>query len=149
MRGDAVFGDIVHQRGAHLHFDALAAGADDGRVHRAVIVLLRRRDIILETAGHGRPFGMDDADDAVAILDRLHDDAKAENIGELLEGDRIALHLAEHRIGRLFAPLTSASMPRARSSSASSFSIRLMILPFLARKSASRATIIARASGIR
>ncbi len=48
---------------------------------------------------------MDDADDAVAILDAGDDDAEAENVGQLLEGDRFALHLAPHRIGLFLASL--------------------------------------------
>ena len=39
MRGDAVFGDLVHVVSADLQLDALAAGADHGGVDRAVVVL--------------------------------------------------------------------------------------------------------------
>ena len=46
---------------------------------------------------------MHDAERAVALLDRFHDHAVAENIGELLEADRLALHLAPDRIGPLVA----------------------------------------------
>ena len=69
MRGDAVAGDVVHLRRADLEFDPLPAGPDDGGVDRLIVVLLRRRNIILETAWNDGPFGMHDADDAIAILD--------------------------------------------------------------------------------
>ena len=105
MRGDAVAGDVLHRLGAHLKLDALTAGADNGGVDRLIVVLLRRRDVILEAARHDRPFGVDDADDAIAVLDIFNDDAKPENIGQLLEGDRFALHLAPHGIGMLLAAL--------------------------------------------
>src|ERR1019366_2806433 len=103
VRGDAVTGDIVHERRAHLEFGALAARPDDGGVDRLIVGLLRRRNIILETAGNDSPFGMHHADDAIAILDVFNDNAEAENVGQLLESDRFPLHLAPSGI-RLFLP---------------------------------------------
>ena len=44
---------------------------------------------------------MHDAERLVALGQRLHDDAEAEDVGELLEADRLALHLAPDRIGAL------------------------------------------------
>ena len=52
---NAVFGDLLHDDGADLQFDPLAAGSDHGGVERAVIVLLRGRDVILVAAGDHRP----------------------------------------------------------------------------------------------
>ena len=101
VRRDAVFGDLVHLLGADLQFDALLARADHGGVDRAVVVLLGRRDVVLEAARHHRPGGVHDAERAVALRHRLHDDAEAENVGQLLEADRLALHLAPDRIGPL------------------------------------------------
>ena len=109
MRGDAVLGDLVHLLGADLQLDALVAGADHGGVDRAVVVLLRRRDVVLEAAGHDRPGGVDDAERAIAGLDVVDDDAEAEDVGQLLEADRLALHLGPDR-KRLLAP---AIDPRA------------------------------------
>ena len=48
---------------------------------------------------------MHDAERLVAVGQRLDDDAEAENVGELLEADRLALHLAPDRIGALAPPL--------------------------------------------
>jgi hypothetical protein len=101
MRGDAVFGDLVHLAGADLQFDALLRRADDGGVDGPVVVLLRRRDVVLEAAGHGVPLAVDDAERAVAVVDIVDDDAEAEHIGQLLEGQRLRFHLAEDR-PRLF-----------------------------------------------
>ena len=67
VRRDAVFGDLVHFLGADLQFDALLAGADHGGVDRAVVVLLGRRDVVLEAARHHRPGGVHDAERAVAL----------------------------------------------------------------------------------
>ena len=78
VRGDAVFGDLVHLAGADLQLDALLAGPDHGGVDRAVIVLLRRRDVILEPARHDRPGRVHDAERLVALRDGPDDDAEAE-----------------------------------------------------------------------
>ena len=104
VRGDAIFRDLVHRAGADLHFDALAARADHGRVDRAVVIGLGRRNIVLEALRHGRPGGVDDTDRAVAVGKAVDDHTKADNVGQLLEGDRLALHLAVDRIGPLLAP---------------------------------------------
>ena len=105
VRGDAVFGHLVHLVGANLQFDALAARPDDRRVDRAIVVLLRRRNIVLEAPGHARPGRVRDADRGIAVRDRVDDDAKAIDVGQLLEGDRSALHLAPDRIGLLLPAL--------------------------------------------
>ena len=105
MRGDAVFGDVVHLVRADLQFDALLAGADHGGVDRAIVVLLGRRDVILEAARHDRPGRVHDAERLIAIPDRLDDDAEGEEIGQLLEADRLALHLAPDRVRPLLPAL--------------------------------------------
>ena len=46
---------------------------------------------------------MHDAERLVAVGDGLHDHAETEDVGQLLEADRFALHLAPDRIGA-FAP---------------------------------------------
>src|ERR1700684_737442 len=101
VRGDAVFGDLLHGAGADLQLDALLAGSDHRGVDRAVIVLLRRRDLVLEASRHHRPGNMDDAERLVAFGDAAHHDAEAENVRKLFEADRLALHLAPDRIGAL------------------------------------------------
>ena len=88
-------------RGADLQLDALLARPDHGGVDRAVVVLLGRRDVVLEAARHHRPGRVHDAERLVALGQRLHDHAEAEDVGQLLEADRLALHLAPDRIGRL------------------------------------------------
>ncbi len=107
VRGDAVFGNPLHLLGADLQFDALVAGTDHRGVDGAIIVLLRRGDVILEAAGHHRPHGVDDAERAVALLHRLHDHPETENIGQLFESDGLALHLGPDR-KRPLAPADDA-----------------------------------------
>ena len=104
VRRDAELGDLVHVDGADLQLDALLAGTDHRGVDRAIVVLLRRRDVVLEAARHHRPGGVDDAERLVALRHLAHHDAEPEDVGQLLEADRLALHLAPHRIGA-FAPI--------------------------------------------
>src|SRR5262249_21612803 len=103
MDGDAVFGDAMHLLGTDLQFDALASRPDYRRMDRAIVILLRRRNIILEAARHGRPGRVDDAERRVAFAKRIDDHAEAIDVGELLEAHRLPLHLAEDRIGPLLA----------------------------------------------
>ena len=105
MRGDAVFRDLVHFVGANLQLDALAARTDDGGVDRTVVVLLGRRDIVLEAPGHARPGRMRDADRGVAVGDGVDENPEAVDVGQLFEGDRPALHLLPDRIGLLLPAL--------------------------------------------
>src|SRR5260370_21796244 len=72
---------------------------------RAVVVLLGGRDIVLEAPGHHRPRGVDDPKRLVALRHGLHHNPEAENVGQLLEADRLTLHLAPDRIGTLPAAL--------------------------------------------
>ncbi len=104
MRRDAVFGDLVHPGRPDLQLDPLIARTDHRRVDRAVVVLFRGRDVVLEPARHDRPGGVDDPERLIALRHRVHDGAEAENIRELFEAERLELHLAPDRIGMLAAP---------------------------------------------
>ena len=72
---------------------------------RAVVVLLGRRDVILEAAGHGAVGAVDDAECAVALVHRADDDTEAEDVGELAQRQELALHLAEDRERAFFAAI--------------------------------------------
>src|SRR3984893_17797120 len=100
---DAVLGDVLHLLGANLQLDALVARPDHGCVDRAIIVLLGGRDVVLEPTGHHRPGGVDDTKSLIAFRHALHDDDNGLVVGQLLESDRFALHLAPDRIGTLAA----------------------------------------------
>src|SRR5271170_8074599 len=101
MRRDAVFGDLLHLAGADLQLDALLAGADHRRMDGAVIVLLRRRDVILESPRNDRPGGVHDTERLIALGGIADDHTETKDIRELLEADGLALHLAPDRIGAL------------------------------------------------
>src|ERR1700740_3765412 len=103
MSGNTELRDLVHLLGADRQLDALVAWTDHGGVDRTIVVLLRRRDVVLEAAGYHRPGRMDDAERTVAGLDIAHDDTEGEDVGQLLEAEGFALHLGPDR-KRLLAP---------------------------------------------
>ncbi len=103
VRGDAELGDLVHLARADLHLDALALGPDHAGVQRAVLVGFRRRYVILEAPGHHGVAAVDHAERLVALLDRVDHHAERHDVGELLEADILALHLAPDRVGRFLA----------------------------------------------
>src|SRR5262245_41674067 len=65
---DAVLSYFMHRLSADLHLDTHVMRADDSRVYRAVIVLLGRRDVVLETSRDHAPGLMNDAQGLVAVI---------------------------------------------------------------------------------
>ena len=105
VRGHAPLGDLVHQPCPDLHFDAHVMRTDHRRMDRPVVVLLRRRDIILEAA-RNRPVGaVDDAQRAITLVDGADHHPESENVGELTQRQKFPLHLAEDRVRPLLAPV--------------------------------------------
>src|SRR3954447_13120374 len=111
MRGDAVFGDIIHLPRAELQLDALLARPHHGGVDRAIIILLRRRDVILEATGHDRPGRVHDAERLIALVYGLEHHAEAVDVGELFETHRLAFHLAPDRVGALATAMHLGAQP--------------------------------------
>ncbi len=103
VRGDAELGHLMHVAGADLDLDALPLGPDHAGMERTVIVRLRRRDVVFEAAGDDVIGGMDDPQRVIAIADPVDQHAEGHHVGQLLERDVLALHLAPDRIGRFFA----------------------------------------------
>ena len=132
MRGNAELGNLMHLEGADLQFDTLARRPHDGGVQRAVVILLRRRDIVLEAARHDAPAGVDDAQRAIAILGRVDENAEAVNIRKLLKGERLRLHFAENRIGLLLAPLDLEARQSMRDEQFGQLVLDLMDQPLIA-----------------
>ena len=109
--GDAVLGLLVHVAGADLDLDAPLLGPDHRGMQRAVAVGLGRADIVLEAPRHHRIGAVHDAERPVALLLRVGDDAKADDVGQLLEGELLALHLLPDGIGALFAARDGRAEP--------------------------------------
>src|SRR5262245_46959515 len=107
MGSNAVFRDLVHRDRTDLQLHALLARADHGRVDRAVVVPVVGPDVVFGAARPHRPRTVHDAERLVAVGQRLHDDAKPEDIGQLLEADGLPFHLPPDRIGAL-APSNDA-----------------------------------------
>ena len=148
MRGDAELGDLVHVARADLHLDALPLRPDHPGMQRAVVIGLRRRDIVFEAAGDDVIGRVDRAQRVIALADIVDQDAEGHHVGELLERDVALLHLAPDRIGRFLA--AHDGRRRARRPSAwrpARAMIRGTTPTPLSRRKSSRAAMLARASG--
>jgi hypothetical protein len=76
---------LVHLASADLDLERLFAGPDDRRVQRAVQVVFRRCDVVVELARNIRPQAVDDAERRVTIGERRYDDAYRPDVVELVE----------------------------------------------------------------
>src|SRR3954454_22360470 len=103
MRGDPELIDLVHVAGADLHLDALPLRADHAGVQRAVVVRLRCGDEVFEAPGDDVIGGVDDPQRVIALPGIVDEHTESHDVGELLERDVLALHLAPDRIGRFLA----------------------------------------------
>ena len=112
MRGDAELGLAVHFPGPDLELDALLLGTDDGGMERAVVIALRRRDVVLEAVRHHGIGAVQRTERPVTVGDTVDHHAERHDVGELLEGNVLALHLAPYRIEALFAPRNPGLDPR-------------------------------------
>ena len=87
VRRDAVLARAVHLERADLDLERIAARPDDRRVQRLVHVGLGHRDVVFEAARERLPDRVHDAERAVAVLDRVDDDADR---GEVVDRREVA-----------------------------------------------------------
>lgn len=59
---------------------------------RLIHIVLRHRDIVFETPGDRLPQCVDNAEDAVTIFYRIHNDAQSRKIEDLIEGLLLCRH---------------------------------------------------------
>jgi len=95
--GHAVLGPVVHRPGADLHLQRLARRSHHRRVQRLVEVELGHGDVVLEPALHRPPGGVDRAEGRVAVPDRVHQHADADQVEDVLEGPALHHHLLVDR----------------------------------------------------
>jgi len=92
--GDAVFGGAVHGQGPDLDLERDPLGADHRGMQGLVHIGLGHRDIVLEAAGHRLVQLMDQAQDSIAVGNRIDDDPGGEQVIDLFELLALGLHLA-------------------------------------------------------
>jgi hypothetical protein len=114
VRGNAAIRDGVHVGRADLQFDPAIARPQEGGVDRPVPVGLGHGDVVLEPVGQRPPLLVRGADRAVAVLDRVDDQAKCKDIAEIVERDRLGLQLAPDRVGALQSARQLSPDPAAR-----------------------------------
>ena len=83
----------MHLRGPDLDLQRLSLRTDHRRVKGLVQVHLRCRDEVLEAPGQGLPERVDHPDRAVAVLDRVDDDAHRGQVVDLVELLALLRHL--------------------------------------------------------
>ena len=88
--GDAFLAHLVHFFGANLDFEGLAGFGDHRGVQGLVEVGPRHGDEVLDTAGDGAPEVVDDAENGVAILHGVGDDAHGVEVVDLVDADALA-----------------------------------------------------------
>ena len=93
VRGHAVLRAPVHPPRPDLQLDRLAARADHRGVQRLVHVELRHRDVVLEPPGNGVPPGVHRAEGRVAVAYRVHQDADAHQVVDVVEAHVAGDHL--------------------------------------------------------
>ena len=98
VRGDPVFGQIVHLARPDLDLQRPALGPDDRRVQRLIHVRLRHRDEVLEPSGQRFPQRMDLAERAVAVLHRSYDHPHRGEVVDLVELPTLLGHLRVDRV---------------------------------------------------
>ena len=90
---DPELGMLVHLARADLHFDGNLAGTDDGRVQRAVGVVLGGGDVVVELARNVGPAAVHQAQRRIAVGHAVGQDAHRADVEHLLEAEVLALHL--------------------------------------------------------
>ena len=105
VRGNAVFGDLVHLLGADLHLEGDTVRADDRGVERLVHVRLGCADIVLEAAEDRAVQVVNDAEHVVAVRHGVDDDAEREEVEHLVHRLILRIHLAVDAVGVLHAPV--------------------------------------------
>ena len=87
---DTAFGDLIHLFGADLYFKDLFVLTDDGGMQRLVHIRLRNGNIVLQPARDRCIFGLDVAQDFVAVLLGLGNNADRQQVQNLIEA--LVLH---------------------------------------------------------
>ncbi len=105
VRTDTQLCLVVHLLRTDLDFENFAFGAEHGGVQRAVTVLLRARDIIVELIGDVAPQPVHQSQRRVTIADFGHQYPHRANIVYLREADTLVLHFAPDAVDVFCAAL--------------------------------------------
>ena len=109
MSSNTVFGNAVHFPSTDLDFDGLPSRPDDRRVQGLIVIGLRHGDVVLEAVRQGLPQAVDDAQDAIAVLDVVDDDADGEKVIDLAQVAVIFLHLLINAV-KMLGPAVDFAM---------------------------------------
>ena len=113
MRGDTVFGGAVHLPCADLYLERHTPVAEQGRMQRTVHIRLGHGDIILESAGHGLPKLMNDAQNGIAVTHRTDYHAQCNEVIDLVDAAFFVVQLAVDAVNML-APSADLAVDAVR-----------------------------------
>ena len=93
VRGDAVFGMLVHRMGADLHLQRAPVAGQHRGVQRLVVVALGLQDVVVVLVRDRVPHLMHDAEHRVAVLDLRHQHPQRADVVDLREVQLLGAHL--------------------------------------------------------
>ena len=117
VRGQSLFGNLVHASRPDLNFHPFARRRHHGGVQALVTISFWKADPIAQTVGVGLVKVRDDAVGAPGVglfrfVGRIEDDANGKNIVDLFEGHPLLLHLAPDAVNALRPAFYLALNPR-------------------------------------
>ncbi|MPN32861.1 hypothetical protein SDC9_180344 [bioreactor metagenome] len=93
----------MHIPGANLRFERNAFLIEHGGVQRLIHVLLRGGNIVLEAVWNRAEHIVDNAQNVIALDDRIYDDAHRVNIENLVKGTALNIYLPVDAVDALDA----------------------------------------------
>ena len=112
MGGHTELADLIHLVGTDLDLGWLTIGTNHRRVQRLVEVGFGHGDIVFKPPRHRLPHGVDDSQGLVAVLDRVDDNAKSEQIVNIFILEAAFDHLFIDRI-KVFRPAVNHQVIKA------------------------------------
>ena len=109
VRRDSGLRDLVHFLGTDLDLDGRTERSEQRRVQGLVAVGLGDRDVVLEPLGHGFVQTVHQAENTVAVVGPLDDDAEPVYVEHLLEREMLVKHLSIQAV-EVLLPALQASL---------------------------------------
>ena len=107
MRGDALFGQLVHLFRSNLHLEREPSRPDHTGMQRLVEVGAGNGDEVLDATRNRMPLVVDHTQGRIAVLHRIRNDANRQQVVHLIEPDLLPPQLQENRISSLDASLNA------------------------------------------
>ena len=107
---DTFFGNLMHFRGPNLHLERLPA-RNNGSMQRLVHVRARHGNEVFDASGNGSPRIVNHAERSIAVLHAIGDEAKRQQVINLINGYALLFQLQMDRVEPLDARLGETRNP--------------------------------------